>query len=103
MSLNLQKPICIFDLETTGVNTAKDRIVEIAIIRVEPDGTEITKTWRVDPEMHIPEQASKIHGIYDEDVADEPTFKLIEIIPDEIEILSEAEHPPFEIAKEHPV
>ena len=77
MSLQLTKPICIFDLETTGVNTAKDRIVEIAIIRVEPDGTEITKTWRVNPEMHIPEEASKVHGIYDEDVADAPTFKEI--------------------------
>ena len=77
MSLQLTKPICIFDLETTGTNTAKDRIVEIAIIRVEPDGTEITKTWRVNPEMHIPEEASKVHGIYDEDVKDAPTFKEI--------------------------
>ena len=75
MSLQLTKPICIFDLETTGTNTAKDRIVEIAIIRVEPDGTEVIKTWRVNPEMHIPEEASKVHGIYDEDVADAPTFK----------------------------
>jgi len=77
MSLQLEKPICIFDLETTGVNTATDRIVEIAIIRVEPDGAEITKTWRVNPEMPIPGEASKIHGIYDEDVADAPTFKEI--------------------------
>ena len=77
MNLQLTKPICIFDLETTGINTAKDRIVEMAIIRVEPDGTEITKTWRVNPEMHIPEEASKVHGIYDEDVADAPTFKQI--------------------------
>jgi len=75
MSLQLNKPIVIFDLETTGINTAKDRIVEIAIIRVEPDGTETIKTWRVNPEMPIPEEASKVHGIYDEDVANEPTFK----------------------------
>ncbi len=75
MTLQLQKPICIFDLETTGVNTAKDRIVEMAIIRVEPDGTETIKTWRVNPEMPIPIEASKIHGIYDADVADAPTFK----------------------------
>jgi len=89
MSLQLEKPICIFDLETTGVNTAKDRIVEIAIIRVEPDGTEITKTWRVNPEMPIPEEASKIHGIYDEDVADEPTFK--EISNEVFELIKDAD------------
>jgi len=77
MSLNLTKPLCIFDLETTGTNTVKDRIVEIAIIRVEPNGNEIVKTWRVNPEMHIPEQVSKIHGIYDEDIKDAPTFKEI--------------------------
>ncbi len=89
MSLQLQKPICIFDLETTGINTAKDRIVEIAIIRVEPDGTEITKTWRVNPEMPIPIEASKVHGIYDADVSDAPTFK--EIAKEIFELIHDAD------------
>jgi len=77
MKLNLTKPLCVFDLETTGTNTAKDRIVEISIIRVEPDGTEETKTWRVNPQMPIPKEASDVHGITDEDVKDAPTFEQI--------------------------
>jgi len=89
MSLSLSKPICIFDLETTGINTAKDRIVEMSIIRVEPDGTEILKTWRVNPEMPIPLEASKVHGIYDADVKDEPTFK--EIAQDVFEMIKDAD------------
>ncbi len=89
MTLQLIKPICIFDLETTGVNIAKDRIVEIAIIRVEPDGVETVKTWRVNPEMHIPEEASKVHGIYDKDVADAPTFK--EIAQEIYELIHDAD------------
>ena len=60
MTLQLTKPVCFFDLKTTGINTAKDRIVEIVILRVEPDGTEISKTWRVNPEMHIPEEVSEV-------------------------------------------
>ncbi len=89
MNLQLTKPVCFFDLETTGINTAKDRIVEIAILRVEPDGTEINKTWRVNPGMHIPEEASKVHGIYDEDVADAPTFK--EIATEIYELIRDAD------------
>ena len=89
MSLSLSKPICIFDLETTGINTAKDRIVEMSIIRVEPDGTEILKTWRVNPEMPIPLEASKVHGIYDDDVKDEPTFK--EIAHEVFEMIQDAD------------
>ncbi len=77
MKLNLTKPLCVFDLETTGTNTAKDRIVEISIIRVEPDGTEEIKTWRVNPQMPIPKEASDVHGITDEDVKDAPTFEQI--------------------------
>jgi DNA polymerase-3 subunit epsilon len=77
MNFELTQPICFFDLETTGTNIAKDRIVEISIIRVEPDGKEIVKTWRVNPEIPIPLEASKIHGIYDKDVENEPTFKEI--------------------------
>ncbi len=75
MELNLKKPICFFDLETTGVNVAKDRIVEIAILKVFPNGNKESHLWRVNPEMPIPKQTSEIHGITDEMVANEPTFK----------------------------
>ncbi|CDF78519.1 DNA Pol III Epsilon Chain [Formosa agariphila KMM 3901] len=75
MNLNLKKPICFFDLETTGINISKDRIVEIAILKVFPDGKEDSKTWLVNPEMPIPAEVTEIHGISDADVADAPTFK----------------------------
>ncbi len=75
MKLNLTRPIVFFDLETTGVNVSNDRIVEISLIKVLPNGNEETKTMRINPEMHIPEEASAITGIYDDDVKDCPTFK----------------------------
>ena len=75
MKLNLNKPICFFDLETTGINISKDRIVEISILKVFPDGTEESKTWLVNPEMEIPPEVTAIHGISNEDVKDKPTFK----------------------------
>ena len=74
MKLNLANPIVFFDLETTGINIAKDRIVEISVLKVYPNGKEEQKTIRVNPGMHIPEEASAIHGIYDEDVKDAPMF-----------------------------
>ncbi len=74
MKLNLKRPIIFFDLETTGVDTSKDRIVEISMIKVMPDGEEITKTRKINPQMHIPESSTAIHGITDEDVKDCPTF-----------------------------
>jgi DNA polymerase-3 subunit epsilon len=74
MKLNLKRPIIFFDLETTGVDTAKDRIVEVSMIKVMPDGEEVVRTRRINPQMHIPEEASAIHGIKDEDVKDAPTF-----------------------------
>ena len=77
MKLNLKKPIVFFDLETTGTDISKDRIVEICYIKVLPDGSEIEYSKRVNPGMHIPEVASAVHGIYDEDVKDCPTFKEI--------------------------
>ena len=77
MELNLTRPIIFFDLETTGVDPAKDRIVEISMIRVMPDGSEDTKTRRLNPEMPIPAASSAIHHIYDEDVKDCPTFKSV--------------------------
>lgn len=75
MELNLAKPICFFDLETTGTNIAKDRIVEIAILKVYPNGNKESKTWLVNPEMEIPKEVIEIHGISNEKVAKEPTFK----------------------------
>ena len=75
MKLNLKNPLVFFDLETTGTNINSDRIVEICYLKVYPNGNEETKTLRINPEMHIPEASSAVHGIYDEDVVDCPTFK----------------------------
>ena len=77
MNLKLNRPIVFFDLETTGVDSASDRIVEISMIKIEVDGKKIVKTRRINPECHIPEEATAVHGITDEDVAGEPTFKQI--------------------------
>ena len=77
MNLNLTRPLCFFDLETTGVSVSNDRIVEIAILKLYPDESKDNKTWRVNPECPIPPQASAVHGIYDSDVADEPNFKTL--------------------------
>ena len=74
MKLNLKRPIVFFDLETTGVDTAKDRIVEISMVKVMPDGEQIVKTRKLNPGIHIPAEATAIHGITDEDVRDCPTF-----------------------------
>lgn len=79
MKLNLKRPLIIFDLETTGINIAHDRIVEISIIKVTPgrEDTPEIKSRRINPEMHIPEEATAVHHITDEDVAGEPTFKQV--------------------------
>lgn len=74
-SLKLKKPLAFFDLESTGINTNQDRIVEISILKAMPDGETQTRTWRINPEMKIPFETTLIHGISDEDVANEPTFK----------------------------
>jgi DNA polymerase-3 subunit epsilon len=75
MELKLNKPICFFDLETTGTNVAKDRIVEISVLKVYPNGNKESRTWLVNPEMTIPDEVVAIHGISNEKVANEPTFK----------------------------
>lgn len=75
MKLNLKNPLVFFDLETTGVDVSKDRIVEICYIKVFPDGSEKEYSRRINPGMHIPEGASAVHGIYDDDVKDCPRFK----------------------------
>ena len=71
------RPIIFFDLEATGTNPSMDRIVEISVLKIFPDGTRDVRTRRLNPEMHIPEEASAIHGIYDSDVAGEPTFRQV--------------------------
>lgn len=75
MNLNLKIPIIFFDLETTGTNINKDRIVEICYIKIYPNNNEESKTLRINPEMHIPKESTEIHGIHDEDVVSCPTFK----------------------------
>lgn len=75
MNLNLKNPLIFFDLETTGVNPTKDKIVEISYIKVYPNGTEESRTIRVNPGRHIPEEATAVHHITDEDIKDCPIFK----------------------------
>jgi len=75
MDLKLKKPIVFFDLETTGINIANDRVVEISILKIFPNGNKESKTWLVNPEIEIPKEASDIHGITNEKVVTEPTFK----------------------------
>jgi len=75
MGLLLNRPICFFDLETTGIQVATDRIVEISILKVWPNGNKESVTWRVNPAQPIPAQATEIHGIDDAMVAQEPNFK----------------------------
>lgn len=77
MALNITRPIAFIDLETTGVNVGSDRIVEISVLKLMPDGTKEVKTKRINPTIPIPLQSSEVHGIYDEDVKDAPTFKAI--------------------------
>lgn len=75
MKLNLTRPLAFFDLEATGLNLGTDRIVEIAILKVLPDGSQEIKCMRINPEMPIPYETSMIHNIFDEDIKDAPTFK----------------------------
>jgi len=75
MDLKLKNPIAFFDLETTGINITHDRIVEISILKISPNGTEEKRTDIINPGKPIPLESSLIHGIYDKDVEDAPTFK----------------------------
>ena len=75
MNLKLERPLAIFDLEATGLNITSDRIVEIAIVRVDPDGKKMTYERRINPEMEISKEATEVHGISNEDVANAPTLK----------------------------
>lgn len=75
MVLQLKKPLAVFDLETTGTDIVEDRIIEISIVKMFPDQSIQTKTQLINPEIPIPNASSLIHGIYDEDVKNSPTFK----------------------------
>lgn len=75
MSLNLKKALCVFDIESTGLDVSQDRIVEISILKVTPSGEESSLTLRLNPEIKISAESTSIHGITDEDVVNEPTFK----------------------------
>lgn len=75
MKFNLTRPLVFFDLETTGLNVGKDKIVEISLLKIMPDGEEISRTELINPGVPIPEECSAIHGITDEDVRDKPTFE----------------------------
>ena len=75
--LQLTRPLAVIDLETTGINLGSDRVVEIAIVKIMPDGKKIVKRKLINPEMPIPKAASDIHGITDEMVKDAPIFKAV--------------------------
>ena len=77
MKLNLKNPIVFFDLETTGINIASDRIVELSYLKIELNGKEVSKTMLINPTIPIPPESTEIHGIKDEDVKDAPTFQSI--------------------------
>ena len=77
MELKLERPLVVFDIESTGVNPMRDRIVELAVLKIMPDGTSQSTVRRVNPEMPIPPGATAVHGISDADVADKPPFSVI--------------------------
>ena len=74
LGLELDRPLVVFDIESTGVNPRQDRIIELAAIKLNPDGTEVTKTWLLNPTIPIPPETTAIHGITDDIVRDCPTF-----------------------------
>ncbi len=77
MKLDLKKPIAFFDIEATGLNVSKDRIVEISILKINPNGTKENRTWLVNPDYPICKEAEMIHGYSNDDLADKPTFKQV--------------------------
>jgi len=96
-ALQLTRPMVCFDLETTGIDPATDRIVEISILRVEPDGTRQVRTRRINPGRPIPAGATAVHGIRDEDVADAPSFR--QIARGLVELLDGADLTGFNVAR----
>lgn len=97
MKLNLKIPLCFFDLETTGINVTQDRIIEIAVIKVMPNGEVIRKSNVVNPTVPISPESTAIHGITNEDVADKPTFK--EVAKDYVKFFEGSDLAGFNILK----
>ena len=77
MNLKIIKPLCFFDLETTGINVSSDRIVEISVLKIYPNGNKESRTWLVNPGIKIPQEAINVHGISNEMVINEPNFSEI--------------------------
>ncbi len=97
MKLNLKNPLCFFDLETTGVNITTDRIIEIAVIKLMPNGEVLRKTNLLNPTVPIPAESTAIHGISEKDVADKPSFK--EVAKDYARFLEGADLSGFNVLK----
>ncbi len=93
MNINLTKPLIFIDLEATGLTIGKDRIVEICLLKVNVDNSTDVKTMRINPEMPIPLLVSKLHGIYDKDIVDAPTFK--QAAPELIQFIGNADFAGF--------
>ena len=74
-TLQLRRPLAVFDIESTGIDYVKDRIIDLCIVRLNVDGSREVKNFRLNPTIPIPTEASMVHGIYDEDVITAPTFK----------------------------
>jgi DNA polymerase III subunit epsilon len=89
MQLNLERPLVFFDLETTGINVGRDKIVEISLLKVLPTGEELVKTMLINPGIPIPKECSELHGIYDIDVKDKPRF--IEVADEIQEFMAECD------------
>jgi DNA polymerase-3 subunit epsilon len=97
MSLNLQRPLAFFDLETTGTDPQRDKIVELALVRVDPDGGREAKTLRINPEQPIPPEATAVHGISDADVAEAPPFR--EVAREVLDVLKDADLAGFNVRR----
>lgn len=89
MALHLTKPLIVFDIESTGLIVGRDKIVELCLIKVNLDGSEIERLYRINPEQHIPEETTAIHGISDKDVEDCPTFS--QLAPTLLEFIGNAD------------
>lgn len=96
-SISLLRPLVVFDLETTGKIVGVDRIVEFAAIKLWPNGERTHHEWRINPEIPIPEEATRIHGIRDEDVRDKPTFR--EMLPEIREVFRDSDVAGFNVAR----
>ena len=97
MKLNLRNPLCVFDIETTGTSITKDRILEIAIIKLMPNGEQQRKVFVLNPTIPIPPESTKFHGLTDEDVKDKPTFK--EVAKELLRFLEGADIAGFSVMK----